>query len=210
MRIGVIAIQGDVSEHVESLERALDEQGHSADIITIKHSGLVPECDAVVLPGGESTTLGRLLVREGIADELRQASERGIPIMGTCAGMILLAKAGNAQVKRTHQHLLGLMNVTVNRNAFGRQHESFETALDIAVLDSPYNAVFIRAPAIVEAGEDVRILSRIDDKIVAAQQDNVLAIAFHPELTRDSRMHYYFLDMIRKRKSPYDQINSGT
>ncbi|MHC1575793.1 MAG: pyridoxal 5'-phosphate synthase glutaminase subunit PdxT [Methanosarcinaceae archaeon] len=204
MRIGVVAIQGDVSEHVESLERALDEQGERAEIITIKHSRMVPECDAVILPGGESTTLGRLLVQEGIADELRQASKRGIPIMGTCAGMILLAKAGNSLVKRTHQHLLGLMDVTINRNAFGRQYESFETALDVDTLNSPYNAVFIRAPAIVEAGEDVRVLARIDDKIVAAQQNNVLAIAFHPELTRDSRMHYYFLDMIRKKRfSPH-------
>lgn len=196
MRIGVIAIQGAVSEHVEALERALSERGESAEIVAIKHSGLVPECDALVLPGGESTTLGSLLVHEGIADEIKEAAAKGMPIMGTCAGLILLAKEGDSQVEKTHQNLLSLMDVRVNRNAFGRQRESFEAELDVSVLDSPYNAVFIRAPAIVEFGDDVKVLSKIDEFVVAAEQGNVLALAFHPELTDDLRLHRYFLDRV--------------
>jgi 5'-phosphate synthase pdxT subunit len=196
MRIGVIAIQGDVSEHVEALERALDERGNEAEIVAIKHRGIVPECDALVLPGGESTTLGKLLIREGIADEIQAMNDAGKPIMGTCAGLILLAKEGDEQVERTHQHLLGLMNTKVNRNAFGRQFNSFETELELPFLDNPYNAVFIRAPGIVDCGDDVMVLAKIDDMIVAAEQENVLALAFHPELTLDSRIHQYFLDKL--------------
>ncbi|WP_300607935.1 pyridoxal 5'-phosphate synthase glutaminase subunit PdxT [Methanohalophilus sp.] len=198
MRIGVIAIQGDVSEHVHAVDNALSELGESSDIVEIKHSGIVPECDALILPGGESTTLGRLLLKEGISEEIKQAASAGIPIMGTCAGLILLAQRGDVQVAKTHQHLLGLMDTKVNRNAFGRQRESFETYMELPFLDSPYRAVFIRAPAIVDAGPDVEVLSKIDDKIVAARQSNILAFAFHPELTDDLRIHRYFLNMIRE------------
>jgi 5'-phosphate synthase pdxT subunit len=196
MKLGVIAIQGDVSEHVEALEKALKQRGEKGEVVTIKHKGIVPECDALVLPGGESTTLGKLLMREGIADEIRDMNAAGKPIMGTCAGLILLATAGDEQVAKTHQHLLGLMNTKVNRNAFGRQRDSFEIGLELPFLDTPYNAVFIRAPGIVEAGEDVKVLAEIDDMIVAAEQENVLALAFHPELTKDLRVHQYFLDKL--------------
>jgi 5'-phosphate synthase pdxT subunit len=196
MKLGVIAIQGDVSEHVEALENALRQRGENGEVVTIKHKGIVPECDALVLPGGESTTLGKLLMREGIADEIRDMNAAGKPIMGTCAGLILLATAGDEQVAKTHQHLLGLMDTKVNRNAFGRQRDSFEIGLELPFLDTQYNAVFIRAPGIVEAGKDVKVLAKIDDMIVAAEQGNVLALAFHPELTEDLRVHQYFLDKL--------------
>ena len=196
MKLGVIAIQGDVSEHVEALENALRQRGENGEVVTIKHKGIVPECDALVLPGGESTTLGKLLMREGIADEIREMNAAGKPIMGTCAGLILLATAGDEQVAKTHQHLLGLMDTKVNRNAFGRQRDSFEIGLELPFLDTPYNAVFIRAPGIIEAGENVKVLAKIDDMIVAAEQGNVLALAFHPELTEDLRVHQYFLDKL--------------
>ena len=196
LRIGVIAIQGNVSEHVEALERAVSEREEHAEIINIKHKGLVPTCDALVLPGGESTTLGRLLVREGIADEIRAMHAACMPVMGTCAGLILLAKEGDEQVRKTHQHLLGLMDTRVNRNAFGRQRESFETELDLDFLETPYNAVFIRAPAITGVGKDVKVLGTINNMIVAAEQGNMLALAFHPELTLDTRVHQYFLDKV--------------
>lgn len=196
LRIGVIAIQGNASEHVEALERAVSEREEHAEIINIKHKGLVPTCDALVLPGGESTTLGRLLVREGIADEIRAMHAAGMPVMGTCAGLILLAKEGDEQVRKTHQHLLGLMDTQVNRNAFGRQRESFETELDLDFLETPYNAVFIRAPAITGVGKDVKVLGTISNMIVAAEQGNMLALAFHPELTLDTRVHQYFLDKV--------------
>jgi 5'-phosphate synthase pdxT subunit len=196
MKLGVIAIQGDVSEHVEALENALKQRGEKGEVVTIKHKGIVPECDALVLPGGESTTLGKLLMREGIADEIRDMNAAGKPIMGTCAGLILLATAGDEQVAKTHQHLLGLMDTKVNRNAFGRQRDSFEIGLELPFLDTQYNAVFIRAPGIIEAGEDVKVLAKIDDMVVAAEQGNVLALAFHPELTEDLRVHQYFLDKL--------------
>jgi 5'-phosphate synthase pdxT subunit len=196
VRIGVIGIQGNVSEHVDALKRALFERNEQAEIVTIKHKGQVPTCDALVLPGGESTTLGKLLVKEGISDEIKAMHAAGMPIMGTCAGLILLAKEGDEQVRKTHQHLLGLMDIHVNRNAFGRQRESFETKIDLFFLETPYNAVFIRAPAITYAGKDVKVLGTLDNMIVAAEQGNLLALAFHPELTSDSRIHQYFLDKV--------------
>lgn len=195
--IGVVAIQGDVSEHVAALRRALGERGLDDEIVEVKHSGIIPRCRAVVIPGGESTTLSRLMHREGIAEEIKEAAGRGVPIMGTCAGLILLAKYGDGQVAKTGQRLLGLMDIHVERNAFGRQRDSFEVTLYVKNIGE-LNAVFIRAPAIVKAGEKVEVLARYGDYIVAAQQDNILGLAFHPELAPDSRAHHYFLDMLQK------------
>jgi 5'-phosphate synthase pdxT subunit len=197
MRIGVIAIQGNVDEHVEALKRAVRQAKLEAEIVKIKHKGIVPACDALILPGGESTTLGRLMEREGISSEIRKASDSGIPVMGTCAGLVLLAKCGDEQVEKTKQPLLSLMDIHVNRNAFGRQKESFESLVDFKGLRVPFNAIFIRAPCITEAGKDVEILSTYRGHIVAARQKNLLALAFHPELTDDLRIHEYFLKMIK-------------
>jgi 5'-phosphate synthase pdxT subunit len=196
MRIGVIAIQGNVEEHVNALENALRQANIKAQVIKIKHKGLIGSCDALILPGGESTTLGRLLKREGIADEIKTAALAGIPIMGTCAGLVLLAKYGDEQVEKTGQSLLELMDIHVNRNAFGRQRESFETLIDFKGFDKPFNAIFIRAPSITGCTNEVEILSKYNDSIVAARQNNILALAFHPELTDDFRIHYFFLKMI--------------
>ncbi len=196
MRIGVIAIQGNVEEHVNAAIKALMEANRVADVVKIKHKGIVPTCDAIILPGGESTTLGRLMEREGISPEIKNAAHAGIPVMGTCAGLVLLAKHGDEQVEKTGQLLLSLMDIHVNRNAFGRQRESFEALVDFKGLAAPFNAVFIRAPCITEAGKGVEILSTYNGSIVAARQKNVLALAFHPELTDDLRIHRYFLKMI--------------
>ncbi len=197
MRVGVIAIQGNVEEHVNAMIKALEQANLVAEVIKIKHKGIVPTCDALIIPGGESTTLGRLMEREGISTEIKKAARAGIPIMGTCAGLVLLAQHGDEQVKQTGQPLLRLMDIRANRNAFGRQRESFESPVDFKGLDSPFNAVFIRAPCIAEAGRDVEILSNYNGCIVAARQKNMLALAFHPELTDDLRIHHYFLKMIR-------------
>ena len=196
MRIGVIAIQGNVEEHVNAMIKALMEAKRNAEVIRIKHKGIVPTCDAIILPGGESTTLGRLMEREGISSEIKRAAHAGIPVMGTCAGLVLLAKQGDKQVEKTGQPLLSLMDIHVNRNAFGRQKESFEAQVNFKGLTKPFNAVFIRAPCITEAGKDIEILSTHNGFIVAARQKNMLALAFHPELTDDSRIHHYFLEMI--------------
>jgi len=136
MKIGVIAIQGAVSEHVDALRRALAERGVEAEVVEIKHRGIVPECSGIVIPGGESTTLCRLLAREGIAEEIKEAAARGVPILGTCAGLIVLAKEGDRQVEKTGQELLGIMDTRVNRNAFGRQRDSFEAELDVSIRGS--------------------------------------------------------------------------
>jgi len=196
MRIGVIAIQGNVEEHVNAIQRALDRAGRRADIIKIKHKGLVPACDALIIPGGESTTLGRLMEKEGISSEIKNAAKAGVPIMGTCAGLVLLAKSGDEQVKKTGQSLLSIMDINVNRNAFGRQKESFECLIEFKGIDSQFNAVFIRAPSITWVGKDVEVLSKYNGVIIAARQKNILALAFHPELTDDPNIHNYFLKMM--------------
>ena len=196
IRIGVIAIQGNIEEHIQAAERALAERD-GGEVVLIKHSGIVQSCDAIIIPGGESTTVGWLMEREGIASEIKAAAKKHIPILGTCAGLILLAKHGDGQINRTKQPLLGLMDVHMKRNAFGRQKESFEALLDVPVLrGDPFLAVFIRAPAITSAEKNVQVLASLDEYIVAAQQKNLLALAFHPELTDDMRFHHYFMDMI--------------
>ncbi|PXF52906.1 MAG: pyridoxal 5'-phosphate synthase glutaminase subunit PdxT [Candidatus Methanophagaceae archaeon] len=203
MKIGVIAIQGDVEEHIKALKATLAERGENenGEVIRIKHRGIVSSCDAIVIPGGESTTIGRLMEREGITEELRDAAEEGKPLLGTCAGMILLAKEGDEEVKKTGQPLLGLMDVRVKRNAFGRQRESFEAPLKMSIFDEPFPGVFIRAPCITHAADTVDVLATLDEdddkmnkRIVAARQGNIMALAFHPELTGDRRIHHYFLD----------------
>ena len=199
MKIGVIAIQGDVEEHIKALKATLAERGENenGEVIRIKHRGIVSSCDAIVIPGGESTTIGRLMEREGITEELRNAAEEGKPLLGTCAGMILLAREGDEEVKKTGQPLLGLMDVRVKRNAFGRQRESFEAPLKMSIFDEPFPGVFIRAPCITHAADTVDVLATLDDdinRIVAARQGNIMALAFHPELTGDRRIHHYFLD----------------
>jgi 5'-phosphate synthase pdxT subunit len=197
VKIAVIAIQGNVEEHISVAERALKEIGLGGEVIPVRHSGTILTCDAIILPGGESTTLGRLMAREGIDVEIKEAAFAGKPIMGTCAGLVLLAKDGGEQVMRTGQKLLGLMDISVNRNAFGGQKESFEIPIKVSMLDSPYNMVFIRAPVITRVGQDVEILAKFNDKIVAARQGNILGLAFHPELTDDLRIHCYFLGMVK-------------
>lgn len=196
MRIGVIAIQGNVQEHENAMKRALEQADRKGEVIKIKHKGIVPTCDAVIIPGGESTTLGKLMEREGILAEIKDASRASLYILGTCAGLVLLAKHGDEQVAKTGQHMLGLMDIHVNRNAFGRQKESFETMVDFKGIGAPFMAVFIRAPCITRCGKDVEILSTLDSQIIAARQDTMLALAFHPELTDDLRIHQYFLGMI--------------
>jgi 5'-phosphate synthase pdxT subunit len=194
VKIGVIALQGNVDEHVDALARVFN-----GNIVKIKHKSIVPSCDALIIPGGESTTLCRLAWSEGIAQEIIARAREGMPILGTCAGLILLATVGDEEVRKTGQKLLGLMDTTVDRNAFGRQRESFESPLKLPFIKKgPFNAVFIRAPAIVSAGKNVEVLARLDDFIVAAREGNIVALAFHPELTDDTRVHEYFMEIVKK------------
>lgn len=197
VRVGVASVQGDVSEHEAMVAAALGRLGRSGDVVPLRDADDAAAVDAAIIPGGESTTIGKLLDRFGASDVLvRRARDEALPILGTCAGAILLARRGDEQVERTQTRLMELMDMRVDRNAFGRQRESFETDLDVEGFDEPVHAVFIRAPAIVETWGDCRPLSKIGGKIVAARQGSLWALAFHPELTPDTRLHEAFLEQV--------------
>jgi 5'-phosphate synthase pdxT subunit len=182
---GVVAVQGDVSEHAGAIRRAVWAHGRESEVREIRTSGIVPECDVLLLPGGESTAISRLLDCEGIAPEIVAHVETGKPMLATCAGLIVAST--DPQDDRVDE--LGVLDVTVERNAFGRQKDSFEAPLDVAGLDEPFPAVFIRAPVVSSVGPDVEVLATWEDYPVAVRQGPVLGTSFHPELTGDSRLH---------------------
>jgi 5'-phosphate synthase pdxT subunit len=186
--VGVLALQGDVREHVH----ALTQLGVTAR--TVRRTEELDACEALVLPGGESTTMVKLARTFGLLEPLRSRLADGLPAFGTCAGMILLA----ARVRdgALGQETLGGLDVTVRRNAFGRQVDSFETDLPVAGLEDPVHAVFIRAPWVEEAGTDVEVLAEAAGHPVAVRQGRVLATSFHPEVGRDLRLHRLFLDLL--------------
>ncbi|WP_311198929.1 pyridoxal 5'-phosphate synthase glutaminase subunit PdxT [Paenibacillus hexagrammi] len=191
MKIGVLALQGAVAEHIRSIELA------GAQGVVIKRTEQLQDIQGIIIPGGESTTIGKLMRTYGFIDALHQFSAENKPIFGTCAGLIVIAKEITGQPE-AH---LGLMDITVARNAFGRQRESFETDLPIKGIDEKVRAVFIRAPLIEKVGPNVEVLSTYNGQIVAAQQGHLLAASFHPELTDDYRLHRYFLDMVKARQA---------
>jgi 5'-phosphate synthase pdxT subunit len=192
MKIGVLALQGAFREHIEALRRL------GAEAIEVRLPEHLEGLDGLIIPGGESTAIGKLAVKYGLQEAIRRYAGRGNPVYGTCAGMILLSH----DVGRD-QPLLGLMRVKVERNAFGRQLDSFETDLPIPALgDEPFPGVFIRAPKIESVGEGVEVLAELEDGTpVAARQDNLLVTAFHPELTSDLRFHRYFLDLVEAHRN---------
>jgi 5'-phosphate synthase pdxT subunit len=185
IQAGVVAVQGDVSEHAAAIRRAGESHSISVEIVEIRQSGVVPDCDVLLLPGGESTAISRLLGREGIDTEIQAHVEAEKPVLATCAGLIVAAR----DAKDDRVETLDIIDVTVDRNAFGRQIDSFEAPLDVDGLDEPFPAVFIRAPVIDAAGEDATVLAQWEDNPVAVQDGAVVATAFHPELTPDSRIH---------------------
>lgn len=186
MRVGVLALQGDFREHLAAVERI----GH--DPVSVRTVDELEAVDALIVPGGESTTIGRLATIYGLMDPLRARIESGIPVLGTCAGMIFLATATTGP----EQPQLGVLDAVVERNAFGRQVDSFEAAIDVAGLDEPIHGVFIRAPWIEKVGSDVEVLSEVEDHPVMVRQGLILATSFHPELTGDGRIHQMLLDSI--------------
>lgn len=191
MKIGVLALQGAVAEHIRSISLA------GAEGVPVKRVEQLDDLDGLIIPGGESTTIGKLMRKYGFMDAVRSFSEQGKPIFGTCAGLIVLAE----RIHGNEEAHLELMNMTVARNAFGRQRESFETDLDVKGIDEPIRAVFIRAPLIVEVGSDVEVLSTYKDEIVTARQGHLLAASFHPELTDDFRLHQYFIEMVEASRA---------
>ncbi|TNG94500.1 pyridoxal 5'-phosphate synthase glutaminase subunit PdxT [Pasteurellaceae bacterium USgator11] len=189
-RIGVLALQGAVSEHMAQLAAL------GATAVAVKHVAQLEQLDGLILPGGESTAIGKLMRHYGFIEAIRQFAAEGKPLFGTCAGMILLAKA----IEGDESAHLGLMDIQVRRNAFGRQKQSFQTALYINGLSTPFPAVFIRAPYISNLlSDNVQILAEVDGSPVLARQDNLLVCAFHPELSTDPRITALFLDGVRNR-----------
>ena len=186
MRVGILALQGDVREHRLALERL------GAAVVEVRKPVELDEVDGLIIPGGESTTIGRLATLYGLIDPLRKHIRSGLPVYGTCAGMIFLASG----VDGAAQPQLDVLDATVRRNAWGRQNESFEASLDIDGLDEPFHAVFIRAPWIEQVGDGVEVLARWADHPVMVREGSMLASSFHPELTGDSRVHELFLTMI--------------
>lgn len=180
---GVLAVQGNVSEHARALTRAGAAYDTEIEVREVRSSGVVPDCDLLCMPGGESTTISRLVHGEGIAPEIREHVESGKPLLATCAGLIVAGRGSDDRVET-----LDLLDVEVKRNAFGRQVDSFETDLEIAGLDEPFPAAFIRAPAVADAG-DCEVLATVDDRPVAVRQGPIVGTAFHPELTDDPRLH---------------------
>jgi 5'-phosphate synthase pdxT subunit len=200
LTIGVIGVQGAVSEHVSIMKQVLkDKPDLNGKVITIRDKKDLDVVDGVILPGGESTTISRIINQLGILNDLKEkVKNKEIALMGTCAGCILL---GKKMINHDSEvHLLNRMDIEVKRNAFGRQKESFEQLIQIDDFDDLYPAIFIRAPIIIKTWDSVKILSTVDEHIVMASQDNMLAISFHPELTDDLRIHNLFLSMVLKLK----------
>jgi 5'-phosphate synthase pdxT subunit len=197
--IGVLALQGDVREHL----RVLDSVG--ARPVAVRREAELAGCDGLVLPGGESTTMAKLARMFDLLDPLRDRIRDGLPAFGTCAGMILLADRIEDGIEG--QETLGGLDITVRRNAFGRQVDSFETDLDLTGLDDPVHAVFIRAPWVESVGDGVEVLARVSDqsdheaaagKVVAVRQGPLMATSFHPEVGGDGRVHRMFVDLVRQ------------
>ena len=193
MKIGVLASQGAFAEHIATLKRL------GVEAVPVRLPADLKGIDGLIIPGGESTAISKLLLAYKLSDEIRKLAKKGLPIWGTCAGMIMLADT----LPGSTVEPLGLIHISVKRNAFGRQKESFETDISIPALGKkPFHAVFIRAPAIDECGGNVEALARLDDgTVVAAREGNLLTTAFHPELTDDTRFHEYFLKMVEQQKT---------
>ncbi|EJQ42881.1 TPA: pyridoxal 5'-phosphate synthase glutaminase subunit PdxT [Bacillus thuringiensis] len=190
VKIGVLGLQGAVREHIKSVEAS------GAEAVVVKRIEQLEEIDGLILPGGESTTMRRLIDKYAFMEPLRTFAKSGKPMFGTCAGMILLAKT---LIGYEEAHI-GAMDITVERNAFGRQKDSFEVALSIKGVGEEFIGVFIRAPYVVNVADDVEVLSTHGDRMVAVKQNQFLAASFHPELTDDHRVTAYFVEMVKEAK----------
>lgn len=189
LRVGVLGLQGSIEEHCASLSLV-------EDVVpcVVKKKEDLDKVSGIILPGGESTTIGKLLQEFGLEDELKKRIEKGMPVWGTCAGMILMAK----HILNQDETYLGVMDITVRRNAYGGQLDSFKTMQEVVGVSSQkVPLVFIRAPWIENVTGDVRVLAKVEDNIVAAQSENMLVTSFHPELTSDMSFHRYFVDMCK-------------
>jgi len=201
LNIGVLAVQGDVAENIMATKMALEELGIEGIVNEIKYPEQISELDGMIIPGGESTVIGQLSLVNGSLKQIKEKIASGMPVLGICAGMILLSKrVKDRVVGDMDQPLLDLLDVKVERNTFGRQRDSFETELSMEKIGIPkFQGVFIRAPSIVETGKNVDVISKFNEKIVAVKQGNIIGTSFHPELTDDLSLHKYFVNLIKNK-----------
>mgnify|MGYP005636029353 FL=1 len=203
LTVGVLSIQGDVQENLISTKAALDELGFDGTVTDVKTPDEISQLDGLIIPGGESTTIGQLSLVNGSLKILKEKIDGGMPVLGICAGMIMLSKTANDKVVgKTDQPLLDILDIKLERNSFGRQRESFETDISLDSINIPkFNGVFIRAPSVSEVGSDVEVISKFNDKIVAVKKGNVIGTSFHPELTEDNSLHKYFVNLVNSFKN---------
>jgi 5'-phosphate synthase pdxT subunit len=203
LTVGVLSIQGDVQENILSAKSAIDELGINVKVIGVKTPEEISQLDGLIIPGGESTTIGQLSLVNGSLKVIKEKIEGGMPVLGICAGMIMLSNTANDRVVgKTDQPLLGILDIKLERNSFGRQRESFESDISLDSLNIPkFNGVFIRAPSVSDVGPDVEILSKFNNRIIAVKKGNVIGTAFHPELTRDTSLHKYFVNLVNTSKN---------
>ena len=196
IKVGVLGIQGDIEENILSTEEALKKLNLRGTVESVRYSESIAELDGLILPGGESTVIGSLLSIQGkVFQTIEKKIKEGMPVLGTCAGLIMLSKRTyDKVVGETKQKLFGMLDVLIERNAFGRQHESFEVDLEIPILGrEPFRGIFIRSPIVNNVGDSVTILTKLSDKIVAVKQNNIIGTSFHPELSADRRLHELFI-----------------
>jgi len=198
-----LAIQGDVTENFLSVMASLSELGIDGAVSQVKTVEQISKLDGLIIPGGESTMIGQMSLVNGALKTIKEKIESGMPVFGICAGMILLSKNSKDRVVgEVEQPLLDLLDVKIERNSFGRQKDSFEAEISLDPIGiSSFNGVFIRAPSVSEVGKDVQILAKFEEKIVSVKQGNIIATAFHPELTRDVSLHKSFIQMVKESKS---------
>ena len=203
LNFGVLSIQGDVNENILSIKAAIDALDIDGTVTSVRTPDEISKVDGLVIPGGESTTIGQLSLFNGAFITLKDKIEQGMPVLGICAGMILLSKTVKDKVVgKIDQPLLDILDIKLERNSFGRQRESFESDISLNSIGIPtFNGVFIRAPSISDVGSDVEILSKFNEKIVAVKKNNVIAVAFHPELTTDISLHKYFVNLTNTLKN---------
>ena len=203
LTIGILSIQGDVQENLLSTKTAIDELGIDGKVIDVRKPDDISQLDGLIIPGGESTTIGQLSLVNGSMKILKEKIDAGMPVFGICAGMIMLSKTANDRVVgKIDQPLLDILDIKLERNSFGRQRESFETEISMDSINiSKFNGVFIRAPSVSEVGSDVEVLAKFCDKIVAIKKGNVIGTAFHPELVEDVSLHKYFVNLTNTLKN---------
>jgi 5'-phosphate synthase pdxT subunit len=203
LTVGILSIQGDVQENLVSTKAAINELGIDGKVIAVRTPDEISQLDGLIIPGGESTTIGQLSLVNGSLKEIKQKVESGMPVLGICAGMVLLANNASDKVMgKIEQPLFDFLDIGLERNSFGRQRESFEANISMDSIGiSNYNGVFIRAPTITTASNDIEVLAKFNEKIVAIKKGNIIGTSFHPELTEDLAIHKYFVNLVKEIKN---------